>query len=74
MRSLRLAMRAVGIPNRWTSRLMYGLGISSVEELADLTPAAIMLVPTQFREQLIDLRNLYVQDNVTHLYLSVDMV
>lgn len=74
MRSLRLAMRAVGIPNRWTSRLMDGLGISSVEELADLTPAAIMLVPTQFRQQLIDLRNLYAQDNVTHMYLAADMV
>ena len=74
MRSLRLAMRAVGIPNRWTSRLMDGLRIRSVEELGDLTPEAIMLVPTQFRQQIIDLRNLYAHDNVTHLYLSVDMV
>ena len=74
MRSLRLAMRAVGIPKKWTSRLAAALGIRSVEELADLTPAAIMLVPTQFRQQLIDLRNLYAQDNETHMYLAADMV
>lgn len=67
-------MHAVSIPKNWTSRLAAGLGIMCVEDLADLTPTAIMRVPTQFRQQLIDLRNLYEQDNVTHMYLSVDMV
>jgi hypothetical protein len=74
MKSLRLAMLDVGIPKKWTSRLMHGLGISSVEELADLETDAVMRVPTQFRDALIELRNLHAQDNVTLWYKTVDMV
>jgi hypothetical protein len=74
MKSLRLAMIAVGIPKKWTSRLMHGLGISSVEELADLETDAVMRVPMQFRDALIVLRNSHVPDNTTLWYKTVDMV
>jgi len=74
MKSLRLAMRAVGIPKKWTSRLMHGLGICSVEELADLETDAVMRVPTQFRDAIIELRNSHVPDNTTLWYKTVDMV
>jgi hypothetical protein len=73
MRSLRLAMIAHGIPNRWTARLAAGLGISVVEDLADLTAETIMLVPTEFRQRIVDLRNFYAPGNMTLLYLSVGM-
>jgi hypothetical protein len=74
MRSLRLAMIAHDIPQNWTARLTAVLGISGVEDLADLSLETIMLVPTEFRQRIIDLRNFYAPGNMTLLYWPADMV
>ena len=71
MRSLRLAMIAHGIPEKWTHRLANALGIKSVEDLAGLRYDTIMKIPTMFRQNIIDLRNNYVPDNMTLMYDAV---
>ena len=71
MRSLRLAMRAHGIPKKWTHRLANALGIMDVEDLAGLKYDTIMIIPTMFRQNIIDLRNAYVPDNMTQWYYVV---
>ncbi len=65
MRSLRLAMMEHGIPKRWTHRLANALGIKSVEDLAGLQYDTIMIIPTMFRQNIIDLCNAYVPNNMT---------
>ncbi len=67
-------MIAHGIPNHWTARLAAVLGISGVEDLADLSLETIWLVPTEFRQRIIDLRNFYARGNMTLLYWPADMV
>ena len=64
-------MIAHGIPKKWTHRLANALGIKSVEDLAGLQYHTIMIIPTMFRQKIIDLRNAYVPDNMTLMYDAV---
>ena len=61
-----------GIPKNSTHRVAAGLGIQGVEDLASMKFEAIMLVPKQFWQAILDLRNSYAADNETLWYIPAN--
>jgi len=65
MKSLRLAMIAHGIPADQTHGLVSTLELESVDDLGALDVMKLYLVPVEYRNSVIDLRNFFKPDDAT---------
>jgi hypothetical protein len=72
MKSLRLAMIAHGIPARCTHTFAEDLDIKSVEDLREMPIYAVLFVPINFRQNIINLRNFYKHDGDEMWYVPAD--
>jgi hypothetical protein len=65
MKSLRRTMSAHGIPADQTQGLISTLELQSVDDLGALDVMKLYLVPVEYRNSVIDLRNFFKPDDAT---------
>ena len=63
--ALHIAMMDHGIEHDLTAVIAADLGIDGVEDLADMPWAAVLRVPQEWHQRIMDLRNSYMRDNQT---------
>jgi hypothetical protein len=65
MVSVRRAMMNHGIPSAWTGRLSDEFGLKSVEDIKNMELFDIKRAPKEFWQKIMDMRNLYKEDDAT---------
>jgi hypothetical protein len=63
--ALHIAMMDHGIEHDLTAVIAADLGIAGVEDLADMPWAAVLRVPHEWHQRIMDLRNSHIRDNQT---------
>ena len=63
--ALHIAMMDHGIEHDLTAVIAADLGIDGVEDLADMPWAAVLRVPKDWHQRVVDLRNSHIRDDQT---------
>ena len=63
--ALYIAMIDHHIPHEMIYTLAAGLGIDSVDDLADMQWSAVLRTPEEYHQRIMDLRNCYKRGNQT---------